>query len=387
MHILFASTDFIENNGPTTGLPKYLYRTSKKLIEWGHNVTVVTCSNRTVQYEFCGINVHRVRMYNIKVYENQYSAEMARCLRNAQIIHDEIAKIVLEEKIDIIQYTNLSGISYYHDFNIPSVVRLSSYAKMWPLRGMEEVSRARSQIELAAASKCNAVFAPSNIVAKKFAEDLGENVSVIETPYVFEADSVDNSVYEENLKDKQYILYYGSFVEYKGMGTIASSIFDILHRNENLFFCLIGDGDKEWKNIILQKAGQYAERVIFIAAIGFNKLVTIIKHAELVVLPSLMENFSNACVEAMALGQIVLGTNGSSFEQLINDGENGFLCEIGDKESFIDKVNEAITISESKKNFIKKNAINRAEQLKPEKVTKELLEYYFRVIIAFEDQR
>ena len=94
MRILFATTDFVENDGPTTGLPKYLLRTSQTLAQWGHSVIVVTCSNRTVEYEFKGIEVHRVRTYNVKTYSNQYLDEMALCLRNAEIIHEEIEKIV-----------------------------------------------------------------------------------------------------------------------------------------------------------------------------------------------------------------------------------------------------------------------------------------------------
>ena len=71
MHILFATIDFVENNGPTTGLPKYLLRTGKQLVEWGHDVTVVTCSRCSVVYDFMGIKVHRVRRPVIKLCGNQ----------------------------------------------------------------------------------------------------------------------------------------------------------------------------------------------------------------------------------------------------------------------------------------------------------------------------
>src|ERR1051326_7456438 len=46
-----------------------------------------------------------------------------------------------------------------------------------------------------------------------------------------------------------------------------------------------------------------------------------------VVLPSLIDNLPNSCLEAMGLGRVVIGTKGTSFEELITDEANGFLIE------------------------------------------------------------
>ena len=55
-----------------------------------------------------------------------------------------------------------------------------------------------------------------------------------------------------------------------------------------------------------------------------------IRGARLVVLPSLFENMSNAGLEAMALARPVVGTYGTAFEEIIEDGVNGFLTPPGD---------------------------------------------------------
>jgi glycosyltransferase involved in cell wall biosynthesis len=55
-----------------------------------------------------------------------------------------------------------------------------------------------------------------------------------------------------------------------------------------------------------------------------------------VVLPSLIDNLPNACLEAMALGKPVVGTRGASFEEMIRDGETGFLVPAGDAEALAD---------------------------------------------------
>lgn len=383
MHILFATTDFIENNGPTTGLPKYLYRTSLKLIEWGNKVTVVTCSNRTVMYEFFGINVHRIRGYNIKCTGDEYKDEINFCMRNAHIIHDEIAKIIKNEKIDIIQYASLSGIAYFHDFKIPSLVRLSSYAKMWPLVGQENIALARAEMEIQAAHKCNAIICPSNVVASEFSKDIGKDVEVIETPFVLESTNEDLALYNAILKEKKYLLFFGTIIEYKGINVIADAVYDILNKYPDLYLVIIGDGDLSLIDKILKNAKDKSHKVIYHCAVGFEILKPIIKNAYAVLLPSLMENFSNACVEAMAFKKIVIGTNGVSFEQLIEDNINGFLCEPGDVNSFLDAIERLMKLQIDEKSKMEDVAVLRVAELAPERVTMQLMHYYQSVIDAY----
>ena len=386
MHILFATTDFVENNGPTTGLPKYLLRTSLKLVEWGNDVTIVTCSNRTVKYELYGISVYRVREFNIQMSGDEYRDEVNVCLRNAHIIHQAIEHIIGNEKIDIIQYASLYGIAYYHDFNIPAIVRLSSYAKMWPLKNQEEKIKARAEMEIAAAKKCDAIIGPSNVVAIEFAKDAGQKVDVIETPFVMERITEDYSLYNSLLKDIKYLLFFGTIIEYKGVEVIADCVNRILSRYPSLYLVVIGDGDNRLINKMVNNAGEFSNRVIYHQAIGFGELVPIIKNAYAVLLPSLMENFSNACVEAMALKKIVIGTNGTSFEQLICDGENGFLCEPGNSQSLLDAIYRLMNLEKSEKSIIEEKAFMRTTKLVPETVTAQLVEYYENVISNYRNK-
>ena len=68
-----------------------------------------------------------------------------------------------------------------------------------------------------------------------------------------------------------------------------------------------------------------------------------------VILPSLVENLSNACIEAMYFERVVIGTDGVSYEQLIDDGISGLLCKPNDADSLLEKMNEAASMSETQK--------------------------------------
>lgn len=115
-------------------------------------------------------------------------------------------------------------------------------------------------------------------------------------------------------------------------------------------------------------------------ALPHNLLYPIIQKAEFVIFPSLSENFSNACMEAMHFERVVIGTDGASYEQLIEDGKSGLLCIPGDAKSLLDKMNEAAAMSDAQKAEMGKKAKERIDRLAPEITIHKLVRYYQYII-------
>jgi glycosyltransferase involved in cell wall biosynthesis len=86
------------------------------------------------------------------------------------------------------------------------------------------------------------------------------------------------------------------------------------------------------------RCGRFADRVVVLDRLPHRQLYPVIAGAHLVVLPSLIENFPNACLEAMGLGKVVIGTVGTSFDELISDGATGFLVSPDNPEALADKL-------------------------------------------------
>lgn len=82
----------------------------------------------------------------------------------------------------------------------------------------------------------------------------------------------------------------------------------------------------------------------------------------------------------MHFGQVVIGTDGASYEQLIDDGISGLLCKPNDGDSLLKKMNEAAAMSETKKRKMGELAKKRIDRLAPEVVVRKLLRYYQYVI-------
>ena len=83
----------------------------------------------------------------------------------------------------------------------------------------------------------------------------------------------------------------------------------------------------------------------------------------------------------MALGKIVIGTDGSSLEQFITDGQNGFLARIGDPLSLFEKIEIAYNLPEDEKRQISRNAINRIRKLDIDLYSKRIERIYQRLLL------
>jgi glycosyltransferase involved in cell wall biosynthesis len=126
------------------------------------------------------------------------------------------------------------------------------------------------------------------------------------------------------------------------------------------------------------QCGSAAERLIVLQNLPHSQLYPVIAGAHLVVLPSLVDNSPNACLEAMGLGKVVIGTYGASFDELIVDGVNGFLVSPDSPDALAEKMISAWTNPDLSK--IAEAAKRRMLEFAPEKTVASLLSYYSEVI-------
>jgi glycosyltransferase involved in cell wall biosynthesis len=126
------------------------------------------------------------------------------------------------------------------------------------------------------------------------------------------------------------------------------------------------------------QCGSAAARLIVLQNLPHRQLYPVIEGAHLVVLPSLTDNLPNACLEAMGLGKVVIGTSGTSFDELITDGVNGFLVPPNDPAALAEKMISAWT--NPALSSISTAARQRMREFAPEETVASLLTYYAEVI-------
>lgn len=409
MQIAIVTSEFISENNFHGGLANYTYKLAKWLIKKGHFVKVYTYQYRSelyktdIEYFYEDINVSSVVVDDMswKLSYHLNRLRLGFLIKNkikhwlhfysiSYYINKKIKKDSINLKFDIIQYAHLSALALCRPKKIPSVVRISSSTSMCRIMGGygEDYKKTivQEKAEYLAMKKVNAVFGPSKNIAIETEKYIHKKIEVIETPYMEPMSALDDTIYMQFLNKKKYILFFGSVGLIKGVGTIAEVIYEILDFDKELYYVFVGkkldnkiNGIPIW-DYLISKAGKYADRVIYFDSLKHDSLFPIIKHAELVTLPSRADNFPNTCIESMANEKIVIGTYGNGFEQLIEDTKNGFLITVDDHKKLLEKIHIVLALSPDVKQKIELEAKKRIADLDPSIVLAELVNFYTKII-------
>ena len=394
MRIAFATPEFVTEDHFDGGLANYLNRISKSLAGLGHDVHVITLSTKNEdEFDHEGVMVHRVMLkpaWHTFNRVTRYSlATTVHWLNFSTQTYRKLKQLHGREPFHLIQYPNYSSCGV---FSIPllrtaHVVRASSYQPAWnDAAGVKRNfdSTLSERLEALQYKLTRNVHAPSRAMQQMLAAKTGvRDARLIRTPFYVETDDWDTTVYDQFFRDRKYILYFGRFQLHKGFHTLAHALPRFLSECPDVYVALVGR-DMETSlassmaSFARAQCGTSVDRLIIVENLPHSQLYPVIAGAHIVVLPSLIDNAPNTCLEAMGLGKVVIGTNGASFEELITDGVNGFLVPPDNPQALAQKMIEAwadpglATISVAAK--------ERVSEFAPEKTVESLLSYYSEVL-------
>jgi glycogen synthase len=394
MKIAFVTPEFITE--PATydgGLANYVARISLALTLAGHIAHVFVSSDKDEVIDYQGVIVHRVKidyndmMFKVRKMLTFHKQDLTQMwLHYSRTLNRRLAEIHSQEDFDVVQYASYGAMAFYRLQNVPSVVRLSSYEPLHrAARGggeptVDELNVER--IEKEALLKADAVFGPSKLSADAVERDLGINVTLIESPFILETKETDDSIYKENFAGKKYLLYFGTLSYLKGIKIIMQILPDLLEKHKDLYFVFIGKAEPAMLAGIEELNHK---RVIYLDRLPHSQLYPIIQGAVAAVMPSLYDNLPNTCIEAMAFGKIVIGTEGASYDQLIVDSLSGFLCQKNDPVTLLDAIEKVLSLTDAKREEVGDNAKQRIELLRPDRIADQVIGFYTKTIQQFNE--
>lgn len=405
MKIGFATSEFVTET-VKGGQAYYLANISKILSMHGHKVVIIVPSDRNEEFEWeQGITVYRVK-YKEKLFSDKISKyniikRVCQTLwgyaRISIIVNQKVKKLYKENKIEVVQYSSLRGIPLFMSKKIPSLIRLSAHPVYWRCAAkesfnLEEIDKEFTLLEkvwLSSFKRADYIFGPSRMVGQAIGEKIGRSIEIIESPIQIVSECVPSDIYDKYLKGKRYVLFFGTLNYIKGIQVIAPILDDFLDKNKEIHFVFLGEDTVVPHKGMTMKATEYilsyvkkcADRVMFLNPIYKKaELNYVIYNSDGCVLPSRVDNLPNTCIEAMALGKIVIGTNGASFEQLIEDGESGFLCERDNPQSLLECMNKLMSMTEDEKRLMGLKAKSRTEEMSDEKIYGQLIKAYQSVM-------
>jgi len=391
LRIAFATPEFVTEDHFDGGLANYLNRTSKSLAQLGHDIHIVTLSTKNEdEFDHEGVMVHRVMLkpaWHTFNRLTRYSFPTTlHWLNFSTQTYRKLKQLHHRKPFDVIQYPNYSSCGL---FSIPllrtaHVVRASSQPGWNRFINRNVDSALTEHLEALQYKLTRNVLAPSRAIQQMLVTTSNaREARLIRTPFYVETREWDTTVYDQFFKDKKYVLYFGRFQLQKGFHTLAQALPRFLNQCPDAYVALVGrDTETSLASSMAAFAraqcNNSADRLMIMENLPHRQLYPVIAGAHLVVLPSLIDNLPNACLEAMGLGKVVIGTTGTSFEELIVDGVNGFLVPPDDSQALAVKMIAAWT--EPRLGEMSSAARERVLEFAPEKTIPSLLDYYSEVL-------
>jgi len=125
------------------------------------------------------------------------------------------------------------------------------------------------------------------------------------------------------------VLYLGRLEVRKGVLDLATAIPMVLKERPEVHFNFIGpDDESPWRSIgmrdyLKQKLRNHASSVELLSSIPNDKLADVFAAADVVVIPSIWENFANVCLESMSAARAVIASESGGMAEMLDFGNVG----------------------------------------------------------------
>lgn len=129
------------------------------------------------------------------------------------------------------------------------------------------------------------------------------------------------------------VLFIGDLIPLKGLHHLIESIPDILKRQDQAVFLIIGKGffERDLANMVENRG--LKPHVRFMGAVPNEEVPLWLNAADLLVLPSTSEGTPVVVMEALSCGVPVVASRVGGIPELVKDGENGLLVKSDDPNS------------------------------------------------------
>jgi len=147
---------------------------------------------------------------------------------------------------------------------------------------------------------------------------------------------------------------------------------------ENVRLIMVGDGPE--RSAVFYRAEQsgVSDNTIFVGKQG--NIPDYLGVSDIFLLPSELESFGLAALEAQACELPVIATRIGGIPEVVSDGETGFLSEIGDVEKMAADTIKLLRDDDMRRAFGKRGREMAVERYSTEKIIPEYITFYENVL-------
>ncbi len=141
---------------------------------------------------------------------------------------------------------------------------------------------------------------------------------------------------------------------------------------------MVGDGPERSQAEHLARELKVADACIFVGKQA--RIVDYLSAADVLLLPSAEESFGLAALEAMACETPVVGTRVGGVPEVVHDGVNGFLSEVGDTEKMSDDAARLLSDGKLRRALGQRARADALAQYRTELVIPQYLDFYQKTL-------
>ncbi len=184
------------------------------------------------------------------------------------------------------------------------------------------------------------------------------------------------------------ILFIGTICEKKGIRQLVQAMPEVTAQVPNAHLWVVGrdtinphTGRSFIADLQQYIPDQLKDKVTYLGSMPNEDLPRLIARAQVCVYPSHMEAMGIVCVESMACGKPVVFSQTGPGPELIDDGQNGLLCDPYDPASIASQVIKLLSNSELRRKLSSQARQKALQQFSLNVLVKRNIEFYQRCLI------
>lgn len=283
-----------------------------------------------------GVKIHLIKAQKYKVLS---------WYLHRKYIQNYLNTYIVSEAIDLVEAPDWTGITAFMNLKVPVVIRFHGSDTYFCHLEQRKQKLKNFWFEKLAISNAQAFIAPTRFageLSKKLFDIKNKTIQTIH--HGLKLDQFENGyplVYE-----KGFILYIGTIIRKKGVLELPAIFNKVRKKYPNARLVLIGSDSCDiqtkskstWGLLQNEFKGEDLNSVTYLGKIPYQEIQEYIKKAHVCVFPAFAETLGMVTIEAMALQKPVVNSNIGWTQELLVDGESGYLVSPKDHDLFADKI-------------------------------------------------
>jgi glycosyltransferase involved in cell wall biosynthesis len=256
-----------------------------------------------------------------------------------------VARLVARQRFDaVIAYEN----SALYTFEAAKKAGVACILDAASLHHLEAAQRIQSGLPIAYKTQvdlrkdkeialADCIFTASNLASRSYNEHVPSDLPI--KAVALGAD-IERFRPAENLTAYNYerglftFIFVGNGTRLKGFDLLIAALERLLVQGLKLKMVVAGNVDRS----LLSERLKASESIYEYGRIGHDELVSVLRNAHCLVLPSRLDSFGMVVPEAMACGLPVIVSDMVGAKQMVDEGQNGFVVPAGDVDALVDRM-------------------------------------------------